>query len=114
MLLPVPPIRAVQASHAGKEALALDVNPIARDHLERAARLDLGGDVDESPLRAFLQPLVEERRQRFLAGRKHKHGSVRGFPQTASGGRARASTATRELVDDLLRRTTIGERDFVE
>ena len=114
MALPVPTDRAMLALHRIKQALALDVDLLARDRLERAARLDLGGNIDEPLARPLLQALANEFRQRFLAGGEHEHGGVRRLPQMPGGGRARAFGAARELIDDLLRRAPIGERDLVE
>src|SRR5262245_17389506 len=114
MPLPVPTDRAMLALHGIKQALTLDVDLLARDRLERAARPDLGRNIDEPLARPLLQALANEFRQRFLTGGEHEHGGVRHIPQTAGGGRARAFGATRELVNDLFRRAPIGERDLVQ
>ena len=87
---------------------------LARDRLERAARLNFGRNIDEPLPRAFLQPLANEFRRRFLASGEHENGSVRGLPQMPGGGCARTLGAACELIDDLLRRVPIGERDLVE
>src|SRR5262249_23702467 len=114
MPLPVPTDRAMLALHGIKQALTLEVDLLARDRLERTARLHLGRNIDEPLARPLLQALANEFRQRFLAGGEHEHGGMCRLPQTAGGGRARAFGAARELIDDLLRRAPIGERDLVE
>ena len=114
MPLPVPTDRAMLALHGIKQALALDVDLLARDRLERAARLDLGRNIDEPLARPLLQAPANEFRQRFLAGREHENGSVRRLPQMPSRGGARAFGAAGNLIDDRLRRARIGERNLVE
>src|SRR6185295_13857601 len=114
MPLPVPTNRAMLALHGIKQALTLDVDLLARDRLERAARLDLGRNIDESLARSLLQAPANEFRQRFLAGGEHEHEGVRRLPQMPGGGCARALGTACKLIDDLLRRASIGERDLIE
>src|SRR4051794_36414495 len=74
MALPVPTDRTMVTLHGIKQALARDVDLLARDRLERAARLHLGRNIDEPLARPLLQALANEFRQRFLAGGEHEHG----------------------------------------
>ena len=87
---------------------------LARDRLERAARLDLGRNIDEPLARPLLQIFPDKLRERFLAGGQHEDGGVRRLPQAPGGGGARAFGAARDLIDDLLGRAWIGERDLIE
>src|SRR6516164_5937812 len=103
MPLPVPTDRAMLALHGIKQALTLDVDLLARDRLERTARLHLGRNIHEPLARPLLQALADEFRQRFLAGGEHKHRGMCRLPQTAGGGRARAFGTACKLIDDLLR-----------
>src|SRR5262249_48098584 len=114
MPLPVPTNCAMVTLHGIKQALTLDVDLLARDRLERTARLDLGRNIDEPLARPLLQAPANEFRQRFLAGGEHEHEGVRRLPQTPGGGCARTLVAACELIDDLLRRAPIGDRDLVE
>src|SRR6516164_3956700 len=100
MPLTVPTDRAMLALHGIKLALTLDVDLLARDRLERTARLHLGRNSHEPLARPLLQALADEFRQRFLAGGEHKHEGVRRLPQTPGGGCARTLGAACELIDD--------------
>ena len=62
----------------------------------------------------LLQALTNEFRQRFLAGGEHEHGGMRRLSQMPGGGRARPFGAARELINDLLCRAPIGERNLVK
>src|SRR5262249_9985902 len=114
MPLPVPTDRAMLALHGIKQTLTLDVDLLARDRLERTARLHLGRNIDEPLARPLLQALANEFRQRFLSGREHENGGVRRLSQMPGRGGARALCAAGNLVNDRLRRARIGERNFVE
>src|SRR3954466_2033528 len=58
MPLPGPTDRAMVALHGTKQALTLDVGLLARDRLERTARLDLGRNIAEPLARPLLQALA--------------------------------------------------------
>src|SRR5262245_13009894 len=60
MPLPVPTDRAMLALHGFEQALARDVDLLARDRLEPAARLDLGRNIDEPLARPLLQAFANE------------------------------------------------------
>src|SRR5262249_57071766 len=78
--LPIAADCTVLPLHGIEQRLAGAVDLIRRNRLERAAGLNLGGNIGKPLARTFLQARADEVHQRALARGEHDHIGVRRFP----------------------------------